>query len=108
MRRKFFQSLPLAGVLGSGACKVPEGSSETFSRLPKRVIRGRLFPAKASVESKKEAEGTQSATDVLPLTTGRHKDYEPRRSKIEGGSGGGCPILVFGITKRLYEEDEHV
>ena len=25
--------------------------------------------------------------------------------RIEGGSGGGCPILVFGITKRLYTED---
>lgn len=25
--------------------------------------------------------------------------------RIEGGSGGGCPILVFGITERLYVED---
>jgi hypothetical protein len=25
--------------------------------------------------------------------------------RIEGGSGAGCPILVFGITKKLYEED---
>jgi hypothetical protein len=25
--------------------------------------------------------------------------------KIEGGSGAGCPILVFGITKRLYSEE---
>lgn len=25
--------------------------------------------------------------------------------RIEGGGGGGCPILVFGITQ-LYEEDE--
>jgi hypothetical protein len=25
--------------------------------------------------------------------------------RIEGGSGGGCPILVIGITKRLYRED---
>jgi hypothetical protein len=25
--------------------------------------------------------------------------------KIEGGGGGGCPILVFGITKDLYIED---
>jgi hypothetical protein len=24
--------------------------------------------------------------------------------RIEGGSGGGCPILVFGITKELYDE----
>lgn len=23
--------------------------------------------------------------------------------KIEGGGGGGCPILVFGITKELYD-----
>lgn len=25
--------------------------------------------------------------------------------KLEGGGGGGCPILVFGITKKLYFED---
>jgi len=25
--------------------------------------------------------------------------------RIEGGSGGGCPVLVFGITKKLYEEN---
>lgn len=26
--------------------------------------------------------------------------------KIEGGGASGCPLLVFGITKRLYVEDE--
>lgn len=26
------------------------------------------------------------------------------RPKIEGGGGGGCPILVFGISKKLYVE----
>jgi len=25
--------------------------------------------------------------------------------RLEGGSGGGCPILVFGISRRLYVED---
>ena len=25
--------------------------------------------------------------------------------RINGGSGGGCPILVLGITKQLYEQD---
>ncbi len=25
--------------------------------------------------------------------------------RLEGGSGGGCPVLVFGITKNLYVED---
>jgi len=25
--------------------------------------------------------------------------------RIEGGGGGGCPILVFGITKKLYMKD---
>jgi hypothetical protein len=25
--------------------------------------------------------------------------------RIAGGGGGGCPLLVFGITKRLYVED---
>ncbi|MCY2928792.1 MAG: BglII/BstYI family type II restriction endonuclease [Planctomycetota bacterium] len=24
--------------------------------------------------------------------------------RIQGGGGGGCPILVFGMTKRLYDE----
>ena len=26
--------------------------------------------------------------------------------RIEGGGGAGCPIIVMGITKRLYVEDE--
>lgn len=26
--------------------------------------------------------------------------------RIEGGGGGGCPVLAFGITKNLYSEDE--
>jgi hypothetical protein len=25
--------------------------------------------------------------------------------RINGGGGGGCPLLVFGITKKLYEEN---
>jgi hypothetical protein len=25
--------------------------------------------------------------------------------RIEGGGGGGCPLLVFGIKKELYDED---
>lgn len=25
--------------------------------------------------------------------------------RIEGGSGAGCPVLVFGISKKLYVED---
>ncbi len=25
--------------------------------------------------------------------------------RIEGGGGGGCPILALGITKKLYEDD---
>jgi hypothetical protein len=25
--------------------------------------------------------------------------------KLDGGSGGGCPVLVFGITRKLYVED---
>ncbi len=28
--------------------------------------------------------------------------------RIEGGSGAGCPILVFGMTKNLYEDDSDV
>lgn len=26
--------------------------------------------------------------------------------RLQGGSGGGCPILVFGISAKLYEEDQ--
>ena len=25
--------------------------------------------------------------------------------RIEGGSGGGCPIIAFGITKKCYNEN---
>ncbi len=25
--------------------------------------------------------------------------------RIQGGAGGGCPLLVFGITSKLYVED---
>ena len=25
--------------------------------------------------------------------------------RLQGGSGGGCPVLVFGIRKALYQED---
>jgi len=25
--------------------------------------------------------------------------------RLEGGSGGGCPVLVFGISNKLYNED---
>lgn len=25
--------------------------------------------------------------------------------KLEGGGGGGCPVLVFGISRKLYVED---
>ena len=25
--------------------------------------------------------------------------------KLEGGGGGGCPVLAFGISKKLYLED---
>jgi Restriction endonuclease BglII len=28
--------------------------------------------------------------------------------RIEGGGGGGCPILVFGITTKLYVQDDIV
>lgn len=26
--------------------------------------------------------------------------------KVEGGGGGGCPLLVLGITANLYDDDE--
>jgi hypothetical protein len=25
--------------------------------------------------------------------------------KVEGGGAGGCPLLVFGISSHLYEEN---
>jgi hypothetical protein len=27
------------------------------------------------------------------------------RPKIDGGGGGGCPLLVFGIKETLYDEN---
>ena len=46
------------------------------------------------------------------VSLGRGKSYGPTTTilskllrKMEGGSGGGCPVLAFGITKRLYDEN---
>ena len=43
---------------------------------------------------------------------GKGKSYGPSTThmsrllpRLEGGGGGGCPVLVFGISKRLYRED---
>jgi hypothetical protein len=43
---------------------------------------------------------------------GRGTSYGPTTTilskllrKMEGGSGGGCPVLVFGIKKSLYDEN---
>jgi hypothetical protein len=45
-------------------------------------------------------------------TLGKGKSYGPSTThmskllpRIEGGGGGGCPILVFGISRGLYVED---
>ncbi len=53
--------------------------------------------------------------DVLQeifATLGKGQSYGPSTThmskllpRIEGGSGGGCPILVFGISQSLYVED---
>ena len=44
---------------------------------------------------------------------GRGKSYGPSTThmskllpRIEGGGGGGCPVLVFGISKKLYVPEE--
>jgi hypothetical protein len=43
---------------------------------------------------------------------GKGKSYGPSTThmskllpRVQGGGGGGCPILVFGISSRLYVED---
>ena len=43
---------------------------------------------------------------------GKGKSYGPSTThmsrllpRLEGGGGGGCPVLVFGISKLLYHED---
>jgi|SRR3990172_9363591 len=44
---------------------------------------------------------------------GKGKSYGPSTThmskllpRLEGGSGGGCPVLVIGISKKLYLEDQ--
>lgn len=44
---------------------------------------------------------------------GRGKSYGPSTThmskllpRVQGGGGAGCPLLVFGITKKLYTEDQ--
>ena len=46
-------------------------------------------------------DGLEKGPSYGPSTTHMSK-LLPR---IEGGGGGGCPILVFGITSRLYSKD---
>ena len=40
--------------------------------------------------------------DSYGASTTHMKKLLPR---IEGGSGGGCPILIFGISSKLYDEN---
>jgi hypothetical protein len=54
------------------------------------------------------ADHLQAIFDAL----GRGKSYGPSTThmskvlpRIEGGAGGGCPVLVLGITSALYVED---
>jgi hypothetical protein len=49
---------------------------------------------------------------IIFVKLGRGKSYGNSTThmskllpRIEGGSGGGCPILVFGIKDKLYVED---
>lgn len=51
--------------------------------------------------------------DDIFRALGRYKSYGQSTThmskllpRIEGGGGGGCPILVFGIRKALYVEGE--
>ena len=52
--------------------------------------------------------------EVLMIKLGRKKSSYGKSTthidkllpKLEGGGGGGCPILVFGIGEKLYSEDE--
>jgi hypothetical protein len=53
-------------------------------------------------------DGLQSIFDRL----GKGKSYGPSTThmskllpRLEGGGGGGCPVLVFGISEMLYVED---
>lgn len=46
-------------------------------------------------------DGLGKGSSYGPSTTHMSK-LLPR---LEGGSGGGCPIIVFGISKALYVED---
>jgi hypothetical protein len=54
---------------------------------------------------------TDALQDIFD-TLGRGRSYGNSTThmskllpRIEGGGGGGCPILVFGITRSLYVED---
>jgi Restriction endonuclease BglII len=55
-----------------------------------------------------------SELEKLLISVGRNKSsygkstthMEKLLPKLEGGGAGGCPILVFGISDRLYSEDE--
>lgn len=53
------------------------------------------------------------ATELLDIFRKLGKDagrssthMEKLLPKVEGGGGGGCPVLVFGIKSSLYVDDE--
>lgn len=50
--------------------------------------------------------------DAVITQLGRTKNFSSSTThmgkllpRLDGGSGGGCPVLVFGITERLYVDD---
>jgi len=44
--------------------------------------------------------------NVMDSPTHKVDCYKNRVAlEIEGGGGAGCPILVFGISKTLYDEN---
>jgi hypothetical protein len=46
--------------------------------------------------------GKKNARERYGSTTTRMSKLLPL---LEGGGGGGCPVLVFGITKKLYDAE---
>ena len=52
--------------------------------------------------SKKYKSLGKKVADKYGASTTHMDKLMPR---LEGGGGGGCPILVFGITREKYVED---
>lgn len=71
---------------------------------------GRKSKVAEAIDSEFTARGWVEKQFDTAVTVDGHETKSPTHKskllpRIQGGSGGGCPILVFGISRKLYAEN---